>query len=605
MRYLITGGTGFIGSRLALRLRADGHEVRVLGQVNNEAEAANRREIEATGAEVVLAGVTEPERVAEALEGVDVVFHLAAAQHEANVGDEHFREVNVAGTETLAEACVKAGVKRLVHGSTIGVYGENLKGTVDGSTPERPDNIYGRTKLEGEGRALAFGDRLPVAVVRIPETYGPGDRRLLKLFKGVQKGFFPVIGPGDNPHHLIYVDDLIDALLLAATADGAVGRVCLVAGREPLTTRQMVDEAARAVGVRLPNVRLPLWPFMAAAGVMEATLKPMGIQPPIHRRRMDFFRKGFTLSTEPAREVLGFAPKWGFAEGAAETVRWYRDQGLLPPVGGHGAGRDPALAARARERRAKWARKRSKPYDTVAILEPFDSFWEAPDNVEKGYTSFYRFYAYNYLSRVPPDRDAKVLVISCGPGYFVDLLARNGYTDVLGIDSFPDKVAHAERHGLNCRVERAFPFLDRSEDRYDAIFCEQELNHLRKDEITVFLDLCWARLKEGGTLIVHGLNGANPIVGSESMAQNIDHYNTFTEYSIRQVLEHADFEDIRVFPLTLYVFFKNPVNYALMAMSALYTAFFRISFMMYGKKNRIFTKKIAASCRKPREAAGG
>jgi nucleoside-diphosphate-sugar epimerase/2-polyprenyl-3-methyl-5-hydroxy-6-metoxy-1,4-benzoquinol methylase len=604
MRYLITGGTGFIGSRLALRLKGGGDDVRVLGQANNEAEAANRRELEAAGVEVALGTVTDPEAVARAVDGVDTVFHLAAAQHEANVGEEHFRRVNVTGTENVAAACVEAGVKRIVHGSTIGVYGENLTGTVDAHTPEAPDNPYGRTKLEGERKALSFADRLPVAVVRIPETYGPGDRRLLKLFKGVEKGFFPVIGRGDNPHHLIYVEDLLDALMLAATTDKAVGEVCLVAGHEAVTTRQMVDEVARQVGRPQPNVPLPLAPFLAAAWVLEKTLGPFGIQPPLHRRRMDFFRKGFTLSTEPAERLLGFAPKVSFAEGAAETARWYREQGLLGS-GGHGAGRDPELAKRARQRRANWSRRRNKPYDTVALLEPFDSFWEAPDNVEKGYTSFTRFYAHNYLGRLPGDRNAKVLVVSCGPGYFVKLLKDRGYTDVLGIDSFPDKIAHAERRGLPCRVERAIPFLDRTEERFDAIFCEQELNHLRKDEIVRFLDLCWARTKEGGTLIVHGLNGANPIVGSESMAQNIDHYNTFTEYSIRQVLEHADFEDIRVFPLTLYVFFKNPANYALMAMSALYTAFFRISFMMYGKKNRIFTKKIAAVCRKPVGEPGG
>lgn len=603
MRYLITGGTGFIGSRLALRLKAGGDAVRVLGQVNTDAEADNRRALEAAGVEVVLGAVTDPEAVPGAVTGVDTVFHLAAAQHEANVGEEHFRQVNVAGTENVAEACVQAGVGRLVHGSTIGVYGRNLVGRVDAHTPEAPDNHYGRTKLEGERRVLTFVDRLPVVVVRIPETYGPGDRRLLKLFKGVGKGFFPVLGRGDNPHHLMYIDDLLDALERAATAEKAVGEVCLVAGKEAVTTREMVDEVARGLGASPPGVRLPLAPFLGAAWVMEKTLRPLGIQPPLHPRRMDFFRKGFTLATEPAEQLLGFTPKWGFAEGVAETARWYRDQGLLG-AGGHG-GRDPEVAERARQRRAAWTRKRNRPYDTVAVMEPFDSFWEAPDNVEKGYTSFTRFYAYNYLRRVPSDRSARVLVVSCGPGYFVKLLKDHGYTDVLGIDSFPQKIAHAEARGLPCRVERVFPFLDKSEAPFDVIFCEQELNHLRKDEIARFLDLCWARMREGGTLIVHGLNGANPIVGSESMAQNIDHYNTFTEYSIRQVLEHADFTDIRVFPLTLYVFFKNPANYVLMAMSALYTAFFRISFMMYGKKNRIFTKKIAAVCRKPAEAPEG
>jgi SAM-dependent methyltransferase len=232
-------------------------------------------------------------------------------------------------------------------------------------------------------------------------------------------------------------------------------------------------------------------------------------------------------------------------------------------------------------------------------MEPFDSFWEAPDDVEKGYASFYAFYKHNYLNHIPRNKDSKILVISCGPGYLVHLLTEHGYTDVLGIDSIEDKVAHAQARNLNCRVARAFEFLDKAVEPYDVIFCEQELNHLTKDEILEFLELCWEKIRPGGTLIVHALNGANPITGAEALAQNFDHYNTFTEYTMGQVLEHSKFVDVRVIPLHLYVFWTNPLNYLLILMSMFYTLFFRISFIMYGKKNRLFTKKIGAVCKKP------
>ncbi|HQU16762.1 MAG TPA: class I SAM-dependent methyltransferase [Gammaproteobacteria bacterium] len=241
--------------------------------------------------------------------------------------------------------------------------------------------------------------------------------------------------------------------------------------------------------------------------------------------------------------------------------------------------------------------------ELTARIEPFDSFWEAPDDIEKGYSKFRRFYKHNYLRLLPPDRGARILVVSCGPGYFVDLLTREGYTNVLGIDSFPSKVQYARDRGLNCRVDTAFEFLGGSNDPYAAIFCEQELNHLTKDEMIEFLALCREKLRPGGTLLVHGLNGANPITGAEALAQNFDHYNTFTEYTMRQILEYTHFEKIRVFPLNLYVFYTNPLNYVLMLVSALYTLIFRISFVLYGKKNRIFTKKIGAVCRRPDTAA--
>jgi SAM-dependent methyltransferase len=234
----------------------------------------------------------------------------------------------------------------------------------------------------------------------------------------------------------------------------------------------------------------------------------------------------------------------------------------------------------------------------TAKIEPFDSFWEAPENIEKGYSSFAKFYKHNYLKYIPTNKQSRILVISCGPGYFVNVLIQEGYTNVLGIDSFPEKVKYAQQRNLNCRAEEAFPFLQDNKEPYDLIFCEQELNHLTKEEMLVFLRLCRQNLDEYGVLIVHGLNGANPITGAEALAQNFDHYNTFTDYSLRQVLRHSNFENIDIIPLNLYVFYLNPLNYVLIGLDALYTAFFRLSFMLYGKSNRIFTKKIAAICRK-------
>lgn len=232
--------------------------------------------------------------------------------------------------------------------------------------------------------------------------------------------------------------------------------------------------------------------------------------------------------------------------------------------------------------------------DLTAHMEPFDSFWEGPGNIEKGYASFYRFYKHNYLRHIPQDRTARILVVSCGPGYFVNLLVREGYTDVLGIDSDAIKVRHATDKGLPCRTARAFETLAENTNRFDVIICEQELNHLTKREILAFLALCHASLRGGGRLLVHGLNGANPITGAEALAQNFDHYNTFTEYTMHQALEYSRFHDVKVFPLNLYVFFTNPLNYVLLAVAALYTLFFRVSFILYGKSNKIFTKKIGA-----------
>lgn len=237
--------------------------------------------------------------------------------------------------------------------------------------------------------------------------------------------------------------------------------------------------------------------------------------------------------------------------------------------------------------------------ELAAQIEPFDSFWEGPEDIERGYDRFFAFYRHNYVKHFPEDRNVRILVVSCGPGYMVHTLNREGYQDVLGIDSFAEKIQHARQHGLNCRTERAFEFLDANKEAFDVIFCEQEINHLTKKEIPVFLRLCQESLRPQGSLVIHALNGANPITGAEALAQNYDHYNTFTEYTMRQVLGFNGFTEIRVIPLNLYVFFKNPLNYVLIVAAGTLHLFFRAAFILYGKSNRIFTKKIAAVCRRP------
>jgi nucleoside-diphosphate-sugar epimerase len=329
MRVLITGGTGFIGSRLALRCLAEGHEVAVLGQENTDAESSNRRHLEAQGAEVITASVTDRERLFAVMQGIERVYHLAAAQHEANVPDQHFWEVNVTGTQHLLDASVKAGVKRFIHGSTIGVYGAASSGIIDEQSPLQPDNIYGETKLEGEKRVLRQRDQLPVVIVRISETYGPGDYRLLKLFKAIQKRVFLMVGNGQNVHHLIYIDDLVEGLILAATVTSAVGETFVLAGKETLTTDEMVATIAAQLGTQIPRWRAPLPLLQAAATVLEKSLQPLGIQPPLHRRRLDFFRKSFVISPDKSDKLLGFVPQWRFKDGVRATAQWYAEMGYL------------------------------------------------------------------------------------------------------------------------------------------------------------------------------------------------------------------------------------------------------------------------------------
>ncbi len=330
MKMLVTGGTGFIGSRLALEARKQDHQIVIAGQLNSAAERARFQELAAAGIRIEQGPLQDPDYAQRITQGCHAVIHLAAAQHEANVPDEYFFDVNVNGTRTLLEASKRAGVQRFVYGSTIGVYGESNGEMLDEATPPRPMNVYGRSKLAAEEVVKSYAADLPTSIVRISETYGPGDFRLLKLFRALERGRFVIIGSGQNRRQAIHVQDLGRGLMLAASSPAAVGETFVMAGAETMTTREMVQHVAHALGVKARRWRLPLWPFLATAVMMEKTLSPFGIQPPLHRRRLDFFRKSFVFSTAKAQRLLGFTAAIPFATGTIETAHWYREQGYLP-----------------------------------------------------------------------------------------------------------------------------------------------------------------------------------------------------------------------------------------------------------------------------------
>jgi nucleoside-diphosphate-sugar epimerase len=329
-KVLVTGATGFIGSRLALRAHQQGLDVLATGRAELRVEAERLQELRAAGVRVEPGMLQDLDLVERLLQGRDTVIHLAAAQHEAEMPESYFRAVNVDAVRTLLAACRNHGVRRFVYGSTIGVYGEASESLLDEDSPVRPENIYTSTKLEAESLVRAHSGDFETCIVRIAETYGPGDQRLLKLFRSIARGHFFMIGSGNNRRQCIHVDDLARGLLLAAQHPAAAGETFVFAGGEIMTTHEMVRRIASVLERKPPRLQLPMWPFIAAAGVMETTLPPLHIAPPLHSRRLDFFRKSFVFSTARAESLLGFRPAIDFRTGAADTVSWYRARGMLP-----------------------------------------------------------------------------------------------------------------------------------------------------------------------------------------------------------------------------------------------------------------------------------
>jgi nucleoside-diphosphate-sugar epimerase len=325
-RVLVTGATGFTGGHLARALASQGYDVVALVRDEMRAEPLKR-----AGITLMTGDVRDRGAVERAASQADVIYHIAAIYRQAGLGEDEYRAVNAGAVATVIEAAHAAGVRRLVHCSTVGVHGDIEHPPANEDAPLKPGDVYQVTKLEGERVARETGARTGVEVVIVRPTgiYGPGDRRLLKLFRGVARRRFVVLGAGRIFYHLTFIDDLVEGFRLCGEVPAAAGRTYILAGGEVTTLNELIARIAQAADVQPRNLHLPAWPFWLAGAACEALCAPLGIEPPIYRRRVDFFTKSRAFDITRARQELGYAPKVSLREGIERTLAWYREEGWL------------------------------------------------------------------------------------------------------------------------------------------------------------------------------------------------------------------------------------------------------------------------------------
>src|SRR5688572_12230763 len=335
MKVLVTGGTGFTGTALVRRLLADGHSVVVLD--NKEGLAAN--DLKRRGAQVLLGSVTDRDVVARAMQGVDVVHHLAAAFRELNVPERHYYEVNVEGTRNVLTVAARAGVQKVVYCSTCGVHGNVDDPPADENAPIQPADYYQQTKYEAEPFVREWNRRgLRTTILRPAAIYGPGDpERFFMIFKRVARGTFPMFGDGRTLYHPLYIDNLVDAFVAAMNPEAGNGETYLIADERYVAIEDLVKAVGEAVGVRVDIRHYPLLPLIAAGHFFERICKPFGVTPPIFPRRVDWYRQNRAFDISKAKRDLGYRPSVGLAEGLARTAAWYRAEGYLPALTTAGA----------------------------------------------------------------------------------------------------------------------------------------------------------------------------------------------------------------------------------------------------------------------------
>lgn len=324
----MSGATGFTGGHLARALVRSGHQVAALVR---PASVHRAPALEASGIEVRTGDLQDPVSVASAAAGAEVVYHIAATYREAGQSGAAYQRINVDGTRHVLDAARQAGARRVVHCSTGGVHGHITAPPADEEAPLGPGDVYQRTKLQAEELAAEAGRRggLEIVIARPIGIYGPGDVRFLKMFRGIARRRFPMLGSGQVFYHLTYIDDLVRGLQLCGEVPAAAGRTYLLAGPEYTTLKELVDRIARELQVPPPWLRLPVWPVWLAGALCEAVCVPLGVEPPLYRRRVDFYRKSRAFSTARARRELGYNPTIDLTTGIRRTAEWYRAQGWL------------------------------------------------------------------------------------------------------------------------------------------------------------------------------------------------------------------------------------------------------------------------------------
>jgi nucleoside-diphosphate-sugar epimerase len=326
LRVLVTGATGFTGGHLARALASRGYDVRALVRSTGRAG-----DLCAAGIDLVTGDLTDDDALRRAVRDRDVVYHIAAIYRQAGLPVERYRAVNATAVGRLVEAAASAGVQRVVHCSTVGVHGDVERPPANEDAPLAPGDVYQETKLEGEriAREASRATGVEVVIARPTGIYGPGDRRLLKLFRGVARRRFVILGDGRIFYHLTYIDDLVEGFRLCGEVAAAAGRTYILAGAEVTTLIELIALIAAEAGVPPPRLRLPVWPFWLAGAACEAVCAPFGIEPPLYRRRVDFFTKSRAFDISRARAELGYAPRVGLREGIRRTLEWYRREGWL------------------------------------------------------------------------------------------------------------------------------------------------------------------------------------------------------------------------------------------------------------------------------------
>jgi nucleoside-diphosphate-sugar epimerase len=330
LKILVTGATGAVGPCVVQLLCDEGYKVRTLS-LN-----ASKQNLLPDEVEKQLGDITCFDDVKKAVDGCDVVIHLAALLHIIDPPvhiQPKYEQVNVAGTENLVKAAIQFGVKRFVYFSTINVYGSTANQIVDETYLPNPDSFYALTKLAGEKIVLGARntESKPIGVVlRLGAVYGTRIKgNYSRLLHSLANGQFVTVGDGSNRRTLVYDKDVAYASLLAMKHPEALGKIFNVTDGTFHTVSEIVETMCLALGRRPPLVSLPIAPVRLVVGILEDAGKFVRLHSPITRSTIDKYTEDIAVNGMCIQHELGFTPTYSLKQGWREVVTEMHHLGKL------------------------------------------------------------------------------------------------------------------------------------------------------------------------------------------------------------------------------------------------------------------------------------
>lgn len=324
---LVTGGTGFTGNYLLKKLCSLGYQVRAIRRASSDIS-----EFKDLNIEWFVGDVYDASLLTKAMDGVNQIYHLAAAYRATNLPDIELFNVHVKSTQILAKLALKQpAFERFVHVSTVGVLGHIEDPPADETTPYNPGDIYQETKTEAEQWLIEFAadNKLPFSVVRPAAIYGPGDRRLLKFFKMAKLPIIPLIGFTKGLYHLIHVEDLVEFIWFTSTTEQTLSNIYICGDPKANSLQEMLTVISEHNGKKARFIRIPASPLFSIARVVEFISKKMDIEPFLYPRRVAFFTKDRSFNTSKMQSLEGFQYKYTSEQGLKDLADWYKQHQWL------------------------------------------------------------------------------------------------------------------------------------------------------------------------------------------------------------------------------------------------------------------------------------